>query len=118
MEKSTNRKWLSHIRPILQQKFLIINYKIYDNTKAKKNAISFCNQILSEKFTGDIDNFKEVSNYLTLHLDEAKKKKSEPKKIILSTTRLSDYGSYINDYDLDNIDDPYWIIEQYRRNIY
>lgn len=79
--------------------------------KQKKNAISFCNQILSEKFTGDIDNFKEVSNYLTLHLDEAKKKKSEPKKIILSTTRLSDYGSYINDYDLDNIDGPYWIIE-------
>ena len=77
----------------------------------QKNAISFCNQILSEKFTGDIDNFKEVSNYLALHLDEAKKKKSEPKKIILSATRFSDYGSHINDYDLDNIDDPYWIIE-------
>ena len=82
-------------------------------TQKQKNAISFCNQILSEKFTGDIDNFKEVSNYLALHLDEAKKKKSEPKKNILSTTRLSDYGSYINDYDLDNIDDPYWIVEQY-----
>ena len=51
-----------------------------------------------------------LKKYLII-LDEAKKKKSEPKKIILSATRFSDYGSYINDYDLDNIDDPYWIIE-------
>lgn len=80
-------------------------------TQKQKNAISFCNEMLSEKFTGDIDNFKEVSNYLALHLDEAKKKKLEPKEIVLSTTRFSDYGRYINDDDFDNINDPYWIIE-------
>lgn len=49
-------------------------------TDRQKKAIEFCNNILSEKFTGDVDNFKEVSNYLALHLDEAKKKKLEPKK--------------------------------------
>lgn len=30
-------------------------------TQKQKNAISFCNEILSEKFTGDIDNFKDLT---------------------------------------------------------
>lgn len=79
-------------------------------TDRQKRAIMFCNETLPNKFNGDIDNFNEVSLYLSQHLAEAKKK-SEPKKIVLATTRHCDYCSYIGDDDLNNIEDPYWIIE-------
>lgn len=79
-------------------------------TDKQKRAIKFCNETLPDKFNGDIDNFKEVSLYLSQHLAEAKKK-SEPKKIVLATTRLCDYCSYICDDDLDNINNPHWIVE-------
>ena len=79
-------------------------------TDRQKKAIIFCNETLPDKFNGDIDNFKEVSLYLSQHLAEAKKT-SESKKIVLATTRHYDYCSYIGDDDLNNIEDPYWIIE-------
>lgn len=62
-----------------------------------------------EKFDGDLDNFKEVSDYLSKHLNEAKEIASRPKKVILSTTRDLDYLSYFDD-DID----PY--IEDALRN--
>lgn len=80
-------------------------------TDRQKKAIEFCNNVLSDKFKGDIDNFAEVSNYLALHLDEAKKKKLEPKKILLSTTRLHEYSRYISENDFEDIVDPHWIVE-------
>ena len=79
-------------------------------TDKQKRAILFCNKVLSEKFEGDINNFREVSDYLSQHLEEAKKK-TEHKKIILTTTRFSDYCSYMSDDDLDNIENPHWIVE-------
>lgn len=79
-------------------------------TDRQKKAIMFCNETLPDKFNGDINNFKEVSLYLSQHLAEAKKK-SESKKVVLATTRHCDYCSYIGDDDLNNIEDPYWIIE-------
>lgn len=34
-------------------------------TDRQKKAIMFCNETLPDKFNGDIDNFKEVSLYLS-----------------------------------------------------
>ena len=79
-------------------------------TDRQKRAIMFCNKILPDKFHGDIDNFKEVSLYLSQHLAEAKEKPVS-KMILLATTRHCDYCSYISDDDFNNIEDPYWIIE-------
>lgn len=41
-------------------------------TKRQKAAVNFCETWVRVKFDGDIDNFKEVSNFLSKYLDEAK----------------------------------------------
>lgn len=78
-------------------------------TERQKRAIAFCNQMCHEKFDGDLDNFKEVFDYLSKHLNEAKESASRPKKVILATTRDLDYLGYFGD-DID----PY--IEDALRN--
>ena len=41
-------------------------------TKRQKAAVRFCEDWLQISFTGDINNFREVSNFLFEHLDIAK----------------------------------------------
>ena len=41
-------------------------------TKRQKVAVRFCEAWLQISFTGDINNFREVSNFLFEHLDNAK----------------------------------------------
>ena len=41
-------------------------------TERQKKAVSFCEEILDIKFTGDIDNFNEVSVFLSRYLEAAK----------------------------------------------
>lgn len=73
-------------------------------TNKQKRAIAFCNLMCYEKFEGDLNNFKEVSDYLSKHLNEAKMKERElsgkPKTTVLATTRYLDYMRYMDD-DID-----------------
>lgn len=41
-------------------------------TERQKNAVAFCEEWLNIEFNGDINNFNEVSSFLSLHLDVAK----------------------------------------------
>lgn len=41
-------------------------------TNRQKVAVRFCETWLNISFTGDINNFKEVSKFLSNHLDYAK----------------------------------------------
>lgn len=41
-------------------------------TKRQKAAVNFCESVLNIKFTGNIDNFNEVSEFLSEYLDQAK----------------------------------------------
>lgn len=41
-------------------------------TKRQKAAIHFCEEWLNISFEGDIDNFNQASNFLSIHLDYAK----------------------------------------------
>lgn len=41
-------------------------------TNKQKAAVHFCEQWLNVEFTGNINNFKEVSNFLSNYLEEAK----------------------------------------------
>jgi hypothetical protein len=41
-------------------------------TDRQKAAVNFCEEWLHIKFEGDINNFQEVSNFLSIYLDEAK----------------------------------------------
>ena len=41
-------------------------------TKKQKLAISFCEEILDIQFKGNIDNFNDVNNFLSLNLENAK----------------------------------------------
>ena len=84
-------------------------------TDRQKKAIEFCNNVLPHnKFVGDIDNFNEVSEYLSKNLANAKLKAH-----VINITRSYggccvrdyDYSRYISEDDLDNIGDPHWIVE-------
>lgn len=41
-------------------------------TKRQKAAVNFCELWLQVKFKGDIDDFNQVSNFLSINLDSAK----------------------------------------------
>ncbi len=41
-------------------------------TERQKDAVAFCEEWLNVEFKGDINNFNEVSSFLSLHLDVAK----------------------------------------------
>lgn len=41
-------------------------------TKRQKAAVEFCEMWLQIEFDGDRNNFREVSNFLSQHLDTAK----------------------------------------------
>lgn len=46
-------------------------------TERQKNAVWFCEQWLDERFEGDIDDFNDVSEYLSRNLDAAKEISNE-----------------------------------------
>ena len=41
-------------------------------TNRQKAAVHFCEQWLNITFNDDINNFRQVSNFLSIYLDEAK----------------------------------------------
>ena len=41
-------------------------------TNKQKAAVHFCEQWLDVTFNGDINNFQQVSNFLSIYLEEAK----------------------------------------------
>ena len=41
-------------------------------TDRQKAAVHFCEQWLDVTFNGDINNFRQVSNFLSIYLEEAK----------------------------------------------
>lgn len=41
-------------------------------TKRQKEAVYFCEEWLDISFEGDINNFNQVSNFLSMYLDSAK----------------------------------------------
>ena len=41
-------------------------------TNRQKAAVHFCEQWLNITFEGDINNFRQVSNFLSIYLEEAK----------------------------------------------
>lgn len=41
-------------------------------TKRQKAAVHFCEQWLEVVFTGDINNYQQVSNFLSKYLEKAK----------------------------------------------
>ncbi len=59
-------------------------------TERQKAAVNFCYQWLKVPFNGDINNFKEVSRYLSIYLDDAK---------ATAEDAVSDYLSFIADKD-------------------
>ena len=80
-------------------------------TDKQKRAIAFCNEQCDEKFTGDINNFDEVSKYLSTHLAQAKERGNKPRYNV-STERLMDYSRYVfdvfnHDYYYDGVDWDY-----------
>ena len=80
-------------------------------TDKQKRAIAFCNEQCDEKFTGDINNFAEVSKYLSTHLVQAKERWNKSRYNV-STERLMDYSReafsvFNHDYDYDGVDWDY-----------
>ena len=80
-------------------------------TGKQKRAIAFCNEQCDEKFTGDIDNFTEVSKYLSTHLAQAKERENRPRHHV-TTQRMLDYSReafsvFNHEYDNDGTDWDY-----------
>ena len=46
-------------------------------TQRMVQAVKFCEQVLDAKFNGDIENFLDVSSFLSTYLDEAKLRMSD-----------------------------------------
>lgn len=59
-------------------------------TQKQKAAVDFCFKWLKVPFNGDINNFKEVSEYLSIYLDEAKN---------IAEEATADYLSFMADKD-------------------
>ena len=61
-------------------------------TDKQKAAVHFCEQWLNVTFNGDINNFQQVSNFLSIYLEEAKSLYNEIK---------CEYESYLWDLMMD-----------------
>lgn len=59
-------------------------------TKRQKDAVHFCEEWLKVPFEGDINNFNQVSDYLSEYLEEAKQ---------FATEISCEYQAYIDDLD-------------------
>ncbi len=59
-------------------------------TKRQRAAVHFCEDWLHVSFEGDINNFKEVSNFLSQYLDDTKN---------LAEEIACEYQAYIADLD-------------------
>lgn len=59
-------------------------------TQRQKAAVHFCEQWLKVPFEGNLEDFKQVSNYLSNYLDDAKQ---------LAEEIACEYEAYINDLD-------------------
>lgn len=59
-------------------------------TQRQKAAVHFCEQWLNVPFEGDIENFNQVSNYLSMYLEDAKWTAEEI---------ACEYSAYVNDLD-------------------
>ena len=59
-------------------------------TKRQKAAVHFCEEWLNISFEGDINNFNQVSNFLSIHLDYAKSNFRDA---------IESYHSFITDKD-------------------
>ena len=60
-------------------------------TNRQKAAVHFCEQWLNVTFEGDINNFRQVSNFLSIYLEKAK---------LLYTEIKCEYEAYLWDlYD-------------------
>ena len=46
-------------------------------TERQKAAVRFCQEVFDVSFNGDINNFSEVSSFLSEYLDEAKEFRSD-----------------------------------------
>ena len=80
-------------------------------TDKQKRAIAFCNEQCDEKFTGDINNFTEVSKYLSTHLAQAKERGNRPRHHV-TAQRMLDYSReafsmFNHEYDNDGTDWDY-----------
>lgn len=58
-------------------------------TNRQKAAVHFCEQWLNITFEGDINNFQQVSYFLSIYLDEAKE---------IANDACASYWSMINGY--------------------
>ena len=61
-------------------------------TNKQKAAVHFCEQWLDVTFDGDINNFKQVSYFLSIYLDDAKQLYDEIR---------GEYESYLWDLMMD-----------------
>ena len=59
-------------------------------TKRQRDAVHFCEKWLKVPFEGDINNFNQVSNYLSEYLEDAKE---------FATEISCEYQAYIDDLD-------------------
>lgn len=51
-----------------------------NSTYYQRSAVNFCSYILGIEFTGNIQSFKEVSDFLDKYLDDAKLKEKTAKE--------------------------------------
>lgn len=61
-------------------------------TDRQKSAVHFCEQWLNVTFSGDINNFQQVSNFLSKYLKEAK---------ITYILTTCEHESYLRDLMMD-----------------
>lgn len=59
-------------------------------TQRQKAAVHFCERLLKVPFEGDIENCKQVSNYLSMYLEDAKWMMEEI---------ACEFEAYVNDLD-------------------
>ena len=59
-------------------------------TQRQKAAVHFCEQWLNVPYEEDIENFNQVSNYLSMYLEDAKWTAME---------LTCEYKAYVNDLD-------------------
>lgn len=62
------------------------------STERQRAAVHFCEQWLNVTFSGDINNFQQVSKFLSKHLEEAK---------LIYSEIACEYESYLWDLMMD-----------------
>ena len=88
-------------------------------TDKQKRAVAFCGQWCREKYDGDLENFKAVSEYLSRNLKDAKRRANETIQPYIHPDNRGSYArAAFRDSYWENGSDDWYLDDAFRNDFF